>query len=256
MRYQPLFHIVLKHQYYADMRCHDMTVVPDAAGMKVIRGHRLITAPFMNGLSVLVPTENDKPIIAIRPETVFTFHLLPESKAFYQVTDLPEIAGKLAYDNPSAGSELVVSKQTPQGPMSPDTLGCIRISNVSFKKEASTFSLTFNARKTTWKYLLITNDSPDGFTIGQGGTDSQDKEVIRFKAPRTANEKDDVTLTLPAGDYLDMKKIIVESAAPVRFLQQGRKNIQLKKDDQVLIDHLPNPRPEAGGIQVIKYIKS
>jgi hypothetical protein len=254
MRYQPVFHIVVKHSYYPDKNCPDFLITPDVKGEKAIRENRLLLNAYATGLSVLVPTEGDKPVIEMAADTAFSFQLTLLNPNFHHFTELP---GARQYTNTSKGYDLQVSNKKSKDQLVPGAFAFITLKNITFRKKAPTFSLLFESKKIYWKYVVVTDeDTPDNFSIEQGSSAGKDAK-IEFKAPvMPPGGIDSSLLNLLEQEYPQAKKVIIESRKPIAFFKSGRKNIQLKKDNLVLVDHLPNPRPEEGCIKVIKYFKN
>jgi len=257
MKYQPFFHIALKHAYYNDEGCTDFLIAPDVKGEKVLRENRLLLNSFATGLSVLASSESGKSLTEIANDITFSFQLTLRNSKFHHFTELATIDSSLLYTNTSKGYDLQVSKEASGNQLESGVFGLIKLKNIAFKKEAPTFSLLFESKKIYWKYVVVTDeDSPDTFRIEQAGTRDEDSK-IEFKTPvALGGNLDGSILNLLNQDYPQAKKIVIQSTTPITFFKGGRRNIQLKKDNLVLVEHLPNPRPEEGGIKVIKYLKN
>lgn len=253
MKYRPLFHIVIRHSYYEDCRCPDFSILPDPGSAGTLKGHRLVVVPFMSGMSVLAPIENGLPLIEVSKDTVFKFWLLLQNKRFFYYTDIVNDDTGRVYENKGRGLELKLNADSTEK-ASPHVFGTVRLTNISYKENAPTFTISFSAREIKWKYVLLTDETdPDLFSIEQTGLQ---ETRLEFNSPvKTNSGTGDALLKLLEQDYPEANKWILESKSEIPFLQRGRTNLQLKKDNQVLVDHLPNPRPEEGGIKVIKIFK-
>ena len=256
MRYAPLFHIIIEHDYYEDRRCPDFELTPDEAGLKTMRGHQLLFKRSAYGISVLCPLSFDKPLIDIS-SAVFTFDLVLRQPEFYQYTDLAtQATGSIhVFVNTSTGDELKQQGQT-EGPLS--VFGKIRLQKIAYQADSEkTFVLRFKTKKERWKYVLVTDDpAPDRFNITQSRAVQKD-EPLRFKDPVDVKDKVSAhVLELLQRDVPDASKVVTESSEEVPCFQYGRKNLQLKKDNLVLIEQLPSPGLHEGGIKVIKYFKT
>lgn len=250
MKYHPLFHISLNHTYYPDLGCSDFLLTPDAKGEKIIRENRLLLNYFTNGLSVLTAT--DKLITDI----VFSFQLRLRNSNFHHFTELPAIDTPLVYVNSSKGYNLQANTENSAPQLPTGAFGLIILNNVASYKEAPTFSLSFESKKVYWKYIVVTDEDVDALRIEQAGTMDKDLKIEFKSSSLSIGNVDNSLLTLLDQDYPHAKTAIIQSTKPVAFFKGGRRNIQLKKDNLVLVEHLPNPRPEEGGIKVIKYLKN
>lgn len=253
MKYVPLFHISLRHAYYEDNCCPDIVIKADASGMRTLNKHRLSVISNIDGITVLAPFENGVPVTEVSKEEVFSFVMILQNKRFFHYTDMTKAGRAGVYENKGRGLELKLNTDLP-GNLSAGVFGTIRLSNISSKETGREFYVQFSPRAVTWKYVLITDEVDAGaFSIEHAGlqdTKLEFKPAVKMKTGNT-----DVLLKLLEQDYPEANKLLLESRSEIPFLRTGRKNIQLKKDNLVLVDHLPNPRPEEGGIKVIKLFK-
>jgi hypothetical protein len=252
---KPFFHMAIKHPYYADMRCPDFEIIPHDKCKSLIQSCRLGLTSYSNGISVWIPVENGNPAMAIPQDVTFSFFLFLKNVGFSRITEMAPVAGTRVYSR-MKGTDVLKFEEQAAGLAPADAFGVVTVTGITFTEDAPVFNVLFEARKMKWRYLLVSDEtSLDGFTIEQTRT-GKDGKKIEFKAPRLTNQKmDDAMLKVIDQDYPGAGKAFIESKEPVACLQYGRKNIQLTKDKIVLVDHLPNPRPEDDGVKVIKYFK-
>jgi hypothetical protein len=254
VNYQPLFHIAIEHDYYADKQCSDFLILPDEAGERVMNTHRLLIRTFASGISVLAPLVNEKMVFPVDPSVVFTFRMVLQNEAFHLYTDSSGIYAREetpVFENGKT-AELAVKRWDKK---IPDVFGLIKIGAVGTM--GPTFTYRFAAKKIRWKYLLITDEDPSQvFTIQQGRVSSGETK-INFLAP-VKMQADDAVARHPQlqGDFLSASKLLIQSKEDVPAYQQARRNIQLKKGEMVLVEHLSNPGPDENGLKVIKYLKN
>jgi len=93
MKFAPLFNLFLTHLYYADQRCVDFSIEPDAATHKLLSDHRCTLINTANGIQVLTAvTDTGEPFIAMSENVKFCFQLRLKNPDFPLFTDLTEIS--------------------------------------------------------------------------------------------------------------------------------------------------------------------
>lgn len=97
MKCQPLFTLRITHSYYADGRCADFLVEPDAATRRLLANHRCLLRPLADGLQVTTAVNaQGVPMLALAPGATLRFHLRLANPDFRLFTE----PGALA-DNPA-----------------------------------------------------------------------------------------------------------------------------------------------------------
>jgi hypothetical protein len=94
--YQRLFSIDCRHAFYTDANCHDLLVEPTEECSQLLRRHRLLFKPQDTGGIVITEQRNVgteaapvlEPVIAIAPDTTFTFQLRLRNPDFLNITNV------------------------------------------------------------------------------------------------------------------------------------------------------------------------
>ena len=124
-----------------------------------------------------------------------------------------------------------------------------------FYAAAPALRIQFTAKQDTLKYYLVaanyTNAEVAQFGVKDAGFTDEGRPEIQFAkvlpAAFTSAELDPVLLG--AGQVM-----LFASHASVSRLATGRKKIQLQRNNQVVIEHLPQPRPESATSDVIVHV--
>jgi hypothetical protein len=92
MKYIPLFHLEILHEYYADQRCSDFSVEPTPETQKILHNFRGQLKSLSNGIRVLVPiTDDGLHFIPIVVDSVLVFQLRLQNRDFPLFTDLTQM---------------------------------------------------------------------------------------------------------------------------------------------------------------------
>lgn len=96
MRFVTLFAAHVRHDYYANGVCRDVSVEPTAGTRRLMERHRLRVGELPDGILVSTPTDADgkTPLVAVKRDEVFAFHLRVRNPDFALFTDLQQLAGK------------------------------------------------------------------------------------------------------------------------------------------------------------------
>jgi len=96
MRIAALFCVRVKHDYYSDAVCRDLSFEPTANTRRLIERYRLLLRELPDGISVsaLTGADGKSALIALPRDESFVFHLCVRNPAFALFTDLQEFAGK------------------------------------------------------------------------------------------------------------------------------------------------------------------
>jgi hypothetical protein len=117
----------------------------------------------------------------------------------------------------------------------------------AFYAAAANFTIPFAAREETLKYYVVaksyTDAELDQLSIADEGFTKDARPQVKFtKVPSAAFAAGDLPAALLAKG--DDKLVLFKSQGAVARREKARKKIQLKKNDDVLIEHLPQPGPE------------
>lgn len=287
MHYQPYFRLQLFHPYYRDQICPDFGIVPSQACERLLKGHRLVLKPSVNGLEVLVPLDTaQQPLIPLAPALTFTFLLQLQNPAFVSLTqfDVAYNASRSLYVASNDGLDHpgtltlpaeIIAREALNSPAthSPVSLvaRCAAIAEVHTRQhsplfgvveirnngslspdfsQCSNFKLTFAAKQQIWAYYLVThvNDVTGVFSI-------QDKAAEITFAEATIDPSDRIVTAIQQR-FPDSHAVLLKSQTPVPCRATGRPHLQLLKQghSKPWIPHLPNP-PNPHGAQVINLLE-
>ncbi len=107
MKYRPLFHLSVRHSYYADERCRDFAIEPSPTTQKNLRNHRCILKQMPDGIRVLIAAdESGASLIPWPLDHNFTFYLHQQNPSFALFTDLAAFSQHAAPLFTNAGLDL------------------------------------------------------------------------------------------------------------------------------------------------------
>jgi hypothetical protein len=112
------------------------------------------------------------------------------------------------------------------------------------------YFITFNAVSAIWKYYLVTDPEVKDLFIEDKGN-----PALQFKKLELQEDTPDPVGMALQANYPNAGLLLFESSTPVPRQSRGRKNIQLIRDGQTVIQHLPNPAAENQEIRIIKVSK-
>ncbi|MDD1606920.1 MAG: hypothetical protein LUQ28_01375 [Methylococcaceae bacterium] len=232
MKYEQLLSISLKHSYYRDGLCPDFTVIPQKVTETMLRNHRCVVKPKVNGINIYIPTDEAKiPIIKFTNGTQLSFNLRLKNPEFSLYTDFSQL--------PSNGNFQLVDTKQDQW-FGTDVFATINIQR-DFNKideSASTIELAFFTKQVRWVYYLVTNqgNNDNDFLItfsGQGSPSFTWKQI-------TIAESDKIS-SLLANEYPKMRRLCFVSEQDIPCGESGLKNIQLSFGQNKIFENLPSP---------------
>ena len=96
MKFQPLFRVRVRHEYYSDSVCRDLSFEPTAQTQRLLARYRLLLKEQPDGLAVWMATDADGKTALISPPLgeKFVFHLIVRNPDFALFTDLHTFEGK------------------------------------------------------------------------------------------------------------------------------------------------------------------
>lgn len=286
MHYQPYFNLALFHDYYQKQICPDFTIEPTRVCQRILKGHRLVFKPSINGLQLLMPVESDQQtVLALDKSLIFTFLLRLKNSDFVTFTQLDPLyhPDRSLYvfsndgTNTSSLALTLIQRQKlaqPKSEQSPlearcaaiaelhtvpasQLFGVIEIHHHDFPKGANQnrdFTITFVAKKQIWKYYLITDKSTSATAFSIQPKDA----AIRF-SPFKGDTSDRILAGIQQR-FPESQTVLLRSDTPVACREIGRPNLQLfkkgndKEQDKLWISNLPNP-PNQHGTQVINMLE-
>ncbi len=89
MQYQSYFNLSLHHSFYHRPICPDLVLAPTLACQCLLKGHRLVLKPGVNGLQLLIPIGPDqRPVLPLDESLILTFLLKLKKPDFASFTQL------------------------------------------------------------------------------------------------------------------------------------------------------------------------
>jgi len=124
----------------------------------------------------------------------------------------------------------------------------------NFYVTAANFQLAFAAREETLKYYVVASNFSNGdfdqLAVSDAGFAEEGRPQIGFtKVSSGSFAPADIAPAL-LGDP-SVKVVLFKSQTAVARSEKGRRKIQLKKNNEVLITHLPQPGPEKSSAELI-----
>lgn len=115
----------------------------------------------------------------------------------------------------------------------------------SFYKTAPDFKIRFDAKEETLRYYVVAQNYTDAefnqLSVSDVGFTEGGRPEVRFtKVASSAFTSDDISPELLRQESAD-KLVLFKSQAPVAWREEARAKIQLSKNGEALITHLPQP---------------
>lgn len=259
MMYKEFFRIEIDHQYFLSGGVADLTIVPNEHTLRFLKGQHFICAGTTNGVKVLIPINENgstKPIFCA--DDVLIFNIFPTTSTFGLFTDLSDLSkGEIfRFTNeklPEATSELVSSISVDNG-----SLNGFRITaKVEIHPTDALLSGTnlvpykviFKARLVPWKYYLVSDKETTDLAVKDLGN-----QFVFNHVNINDDTSDQIGMSLRL-NYPEANLLLFESDTPLVCSNQVLKNLQLLRDNEVIIKHLPNPDIGDEAIKIIKIYK-
>jgi hypothetical protein len=260
MKYLPLLHLSITHDYYADGRCFDFRIEPTAPTQRLIRNHRCVIKARSNGVQIFAPVSaEDALFIPLPQNATFAFYLYldnPEFSLFTELTAISQLAAPLfTNDGASPGAPVqlrLVSRDLTSGAggrSSPRPargsfaeVEIHRGNSVSDLRDGpANFEIAFEAKRIRWVYYLLAQPADGPYTITDGETDGvRFSDENRRDLSQNRDPEDRVGEAL-ATRYPNRRWWRFLSDEPVPCQQRARRAIRLSQNGSSLIDALPNP---------------
>ena len=272
MKYQEVSNIGIYNSYYQEGYCTDFELWPTEACQKLLKGHRMVAKPRSNGVAIIAPQQNNAFFIEVAQGTVFSFYLKLADAEFYNFTDLAFLnAGtKALYSNQAIASGGSTEHELPFAALSdaeaatlrPGLFGRVDVASTAalpFSPDATySYTINFQAKAMVWKYYIVSN-----LVNGQNNFTVTDESPQRAGQPISFTDVVQLDKKAPADDtakqlnklYPGATHLRIDSAQPLAYSEAGRKDIKLRRGEQVLVEHLPNPEAANNAIKILKFIK-
>lgn len=206
-----------------------------------------------------VDEANEMPLLSLAEGTKLSFFLTLQNPCFSSFTALNEpkkghiyVFSNNADQETLSHSEILISDVVVD--QTTFALVEIQVTNglLATLEQEKKFIIQFNAVGSFWKYYLVTPTSSNDYTISNVSTN--DTAAINFQkvlidSPLALQDKVAEALL---EEFPNQKTYRFTSTTEVAFQAMGRKNIQLKRGNNTLIQHLPNPSSGDQGIKILK----
>lgn len=259
MKFKELFRIVIEHQYFQPGEPIDLTIVPSKDTHRFLTGQRAIIKDIINGVKVLVPVNETGSVLPdLQPDDLFTFKIFPTSNIFHLITDLPDLAKEEILSFTNAGlsdddTQLTASVAEGNGVYKgfPVVAGAtIQVSNLLLDSnnapKTPKYRIVFNPRSEKWKYYFVSDPETADLSI-------QDLNgQLTFNRVNSETFASDKIASSLQARFPDAGLFLFESDAPIASRSQGIKKIQLLRNLDVIINHLPSPDVEDVNFKIIK----
>jgi len=239
MKFAPWLSVRVRHDYYPDAACGDLSFEPTARTRRLIGGYRMRLRELPDGIALSAPLDADgkSPLIAVKRDEVFAFDLRVRNPDFVLFTDLRELAGKTdpIYTNAGlAAKDAGVLKLAERKPA--QAADATILAGVELRGEGS-FQITFRARAARWAYYLVTDRTGD-FSIVDSGSPPLAFSAVTLG--KDADESDAIAAAL-AGRYPQLRRLRFVSDKPVPCSSVAKKGIQLRLGSRKAVEIMPNP---------------
>ncbi|MBW1297059.1 hypothetical protein [Aquimarina litoralis] len=253
MKYREFFQVEMIHPYFSGMP-KDLVLIPDNDTKNLLINLGYILKKEADGIKVLAPIHPENNTFpALDEKDVFTFYIYPKSADIQEITDFSGIENGsiISFTNlDQDGSELITTqiekKETFQGF---SAIANIVITGNKIKTnsvEPIKFQARFKAKSIKWKYYFVSNTEDATISL-----ESRDDQITFTEITLDESTADQIINSIRL-NFPNSPIKLFESKGLVPYSSTPIKNIKLLQDGDILINHLPNPRLEQQGIQIIK----
>ncbi len=262
MSYREFFRIEIDHQYFQPGEYAELVIVPDQSTRSLLKGQRFILKEIINGISVLIPVdEAGSAIPGLNADDLFTFKIFPTSNTFRSFTELPDLAEEeiLSFTNLTLlenDTQLVSSIANGSGtrygfPLVADV--AIQVSDVLLDANnvptTPKYKVVFNSKAEKWRYYFVSDPETTDFSIQDAN------EELIFNSVDIQSITEDKIVSSLQSNFPDANLFLFESETPVAFQSQAINKLQLIRNEDVIINNLPNPDTKDINFKIIKIHK-
>jgi hypothetical protein len=261
IQFKTLFTLAVTHAWYGGV-CRDLSFALPGDAERLLRGARLIAKELDGRLHVLYEAdESGAPVVSAAGRSLrIGLRLL--NPLFPQFSALPI--------DPSAGAALYTNAADPTRLDAPQAVllepelaregffGMVEVRiDTGFYTAPAAFEIAFDAREETLRYYLVVKRYSaaeiDQLTVADAGFAEEGRAEIRFtRVPAGEIAPAEIPPALLAG--AEATVVLFRSQAPVARRRQGRRKIQLSRNGEVLIEHLPQPGAERATADLIVHL--
>ncbi|WP_299897917.1 hypothetical protein [uncultured Aquimarina sp.] len=255
MEYREIFDIEVFHPVLLESNA--VVLVPKNETRKHLSNLGFVIKKTEKGIKILAPISQGN--IGFQPlseDDNFTFYIYPTSDTTQEITDFSKIdeGHMISFSNQDLSEnsqELVSSQVAKEGVFGGyPALGSIHIIghkiNLTSLEEPIIFKAVFGAKSVKWKYYFVSNTEDTDISL-----ESRDNQISFNEVVVDENTTDQIINSIQL-NFPNTQVKIFESKDLVPYSNKPIKNIKLLQNGDILINHLPNPRAEQQGIQIIK----
>lgn len=256
-RFAPLLSVELRHPYYQGAWQDLQFVWPAETGAR-LRGGRLVAK--VTGARLDVQFERgalgDGPLLDSRGKQL-RLGLCIRNPYFVNVTTLP---GQAVWRNSPNARQLM---GVPGEELDPELrlLGAFAQLDVliaaDFYQQPAAFTFEFAVRQEVLRYYLVTRKYSDAdlalLTVADAGFEDDQRAEVQFArlSPAEFGAAEVPPSLLGNGES---RVLLFRSLAPLPRRERPRRKIQLRKNGEVLIEHLPQPGAERPNADLIVHL--
>lgn len=264
IRFKTLFTLAVTHSYYGGPS-GDLGFVLPPDSQRLLAGGRLLAKTSDGRLYVLFEAgEDGNPLVSVAGRSLrIGLKLLNPSFPNFTAPVLDPAAGTPFYDNTGDPLHLGAPRAVVLKDVDPDlakegVFGVVEVRIAAgFYDAPAAFEIAFAARQETLRYYLVVSRYSDAelaqLTVSDAGFGEEGRPEVKFtKVPAAGFAPDEIPPALLGGGAATV--VLFRSQAPVARRRRGRRKIQLNRNGEVLIEHLPQPGAERPSSDLIVHL--
>ncbi|WP_340200039.1 hypothetical protein [Ascidiimonas sp. W6] len=256
MNYKEFFQIAINHPYFSDNQM-ELVVIPEASTLKFLRKQQFVVKNTAKGLKILVPVDSEGDRLPVlKLGDALSFDVFPTTGSFGEVTDtsMADSGNILLFTNEQLENDsekLTVSEITGDqilngyAAIAKIKIGLHKV-NFDLDKQPPLYQVVFKPKLVKWKYYILSNTETTKLEI------KDRSEQLTFTELKNQEEASDKIANSLMLNFPKKQVFVFESTIAINYSNKILKNIQLLKNDHIIIKHLSNPDIRNKGIQIIK----
>lgn len=261
IQFKTLFTLAVTHAWYGGI-CRDLGLVLPGDTERLLRGGRLITKSLDGRLHVLYEAdESGAPLVSAAGRNLrIGLKLLNPLFPHFTAAVIDPSAGTPLYSNVADPARLDAPiAAAPDPELAREGIFAlveVKIAAGLYAAPAA-FEIAFDAREEILRYYLVVKrysaTELDQLTVSDAGFTEEGRPEIRFtRVPAAEITPSEIPPALLADGEATV--VLFRSQAPVERRQRGRRKIQLSRNGEVLIEHLPQPGAERATADLIVHL--
>lgn len=238
-RYEILFTITLKHDFYTKGISEDFSMEPTSETLQLLKRYRMMLKKEPGKITVLFETLDDNtvtPVIAIDSSLTFNFLLKIQRTQFVNITDysvLPALATpNHVYKFSNGGVALLQQTAVLDESLARQSyFGIIGITKTDNSTTVRDYYVQFNKKSAAWNYYVVLKNGAGAntYTITDGAT------VYNSTVPN------DATCTALKANLSNTAAVLLISTNTYSYNEEPKAGLKLKKNSTEVFTNLPNP---------------